>query len=120
MATGRPYSRPLGAPATWDQIMEAADHSCQCDGACGTRHYSRRTRCGLKQDSYAHGAGRVRLIVAPPDLTISPAQSASLPATELRAWCQPCYQAARRRALDAAERARRAEGPQPQALFDLD
>ncbi|MFI9118143.1 hypothetical protein ACIGW0_01850 [Streptomyces bikiniensis] len=54
-------------------------------------------------------------MAAAEDPLTSDRQAAALPAHELRAWCPPCFAAARR----AAQRATTAPGDDQGGLFDL-
>ncbi|MFJ5833973.1 hypothetical protein [Streptomyces sp. NPDC093089] len=75
--------------------MEAAQHRCQCAGACRQPHTKGEGRYGR--------LARHQLVAA------------ALPASELRAWGPPCFTAARR----AAQRATAAPGDDQGGLFDL-
>jgi hypothetical protein len=112
------HSAPLVGAKTWNTVMDRAGGRCQCTGACGNQHTKTGLRCDVE-----HGAqmGRVRLIVAPADLTLSPTAAARVPAGELRAWCPTCHAktATRQRAADRErERSEAAQAP-PAGLFDL-
>lgn len=96
---------PLGAPALWQTVMDAAGYRCHCSGACGSRHATSGMRCHRTATHY-------RLTVAPADLLLSPTAAAAVPAEQLLAWCPDCHRAADR------ER-KRLEEPEPAALFDL-
>ena len=108
------HTRPLGAPAAWLPVVAAADHQCECKGACGRTHSRTEFRCDRRHDSNG-----VRLLVAPADLSLSPVAAAELPADELRAWCPECHRLALRRHRDRAEAFTRLEAPRPATLFDL-
>ncbi|MFF3891571.1 hypothetical protein [Streptomyces sp. NPDC001914] len=95
-------TRPLAETELWELVMEAADYRCQCTGGlCGSLHSASALRCKARHDQ-----GRVRLVAAPADLALSDIEATTVPIGDLRAWCGPCFQAARRRArlADAARR----------------
>ena len=102
---------PLGAPAGWQAVMDAAGGQCQCTGGlCGQQHAKTERRCP-KATSHA------RLIVAPLDLTLSPIAAAAVPVEQLRAWCSGCHAGAQRRQLEAEREALRLESAEPLSLF---
>lgn len=106
---------PLAGTALWLVVIGAAGEVCQCTGACGTKHRDGRG----KPCSVAHGElgrhGRVRLIAAPEDASLSVLEAAQLPAERLRAWCPGCWSALAAGARTAARTA--ASVPQTEALF---
>jgi hypothetical protein len=114
------HTRPIAATGLWQRVVDAAEGRCTCKGACGNRHSRTGLRCDAHHDVYAaeHG-GWVRLITAPPDLTLPPAQAAAVPEAELRAWCPRCYRAAQRQQRAADLHRRRIQTPPTAALFDL-
>jgi hypothetical protein len=102
---------PLGNPPAWNAVTTRADGRCECAGACGRSHSKTKTefRCDRQ-----HGHGKVRLIVAPVDLSLSPIEAAHVPVSGLRAWCPDCHRLARRRhAQTAAQRAQHANETAP-------
>ncbi|MBB4983021.1 hypothetical protein [Streptomyces nymphaeiformis] len=110
-------SEPIVAAGLFRAVMVAAGHRCQCEGACGQPHAKGAGRCTKVHDAYAskHG-GPVRLMAAATNPLTPDRQAAALPASELRAWCPPCFTAARR----AAQRAAAATPDADQGgLFDL-
>jgi hypothetical protein len=114
------HTRPLAAAGLWQRVVDAAGSRCQCTGSCGNQHSKTERRCGARHDVYAaEYGGWVRLVVAPANLTLPPAQAATLPEARLRAWCPRCYRAAQRRQRAADEHRRRFAAPPPAALFDL-
>ncbi|MFG2334895.1 hypothetical protein ACGFMM_35560 [Streptomyces sp. NPDC048604] len=103
---------PLGTPAVWASVMEAAEHRCQCTGACGARHGATGLQCGRTTEHY-------RLLAAPADLLLTTAAAATVPAEQLLAWCSSCHRkATARQRADARERAQHESAESP-ALFDL-
>ncbi|MGW4743983.1 hypothetical protein ACWEPR_04170 [Streptomyces sp. NPDC004290] len=109
-------SEPIAAAGLFRAVMVAAGHRCQCEGECGKPHTKGEGRCTKVHDAYAskHG-GPVRLMAAAADPLTPDRQAAALPASELRAWCLPCFTAARR----AAQRSAEAPGDDQSGLFDL-
>ncbi|MFF4652997.1 hypothetical protein [Streptomyces sp. NPDC001380] len=112
--TARP---PLVGAATWQAVMQTANHRCQCAGQCGDPHTRGGGRCDRAHGGHhhRHGGGTVRLLAAPADpahLTLPAHRAAALPAGELAAWCPPCHDAARRTARTAE-----AAPPDADALF---
>ncbi|NYI05571.1 hypothetical protein FHU37_002514 [Allostreptomyces psammosilenae] len=94
--------------------MVRAGYRCECAGACGQHHAKTEMRCPA-----AHGAGRgpVRLIAAPADPALSPAEAAAVPAEGLRAWCPGCFDRAAKRAREAAAERLRLEADDQPSLF---
>jgi hypothetical protein len=91
--------------------MQAADHQCQCAGGlCGSQHSKTGLRC-------IRTTGSARLIVAPDDLTLTPAAAAAVPVEQLRAWCSGCHAGAQRRQLEAQREVKRLESDEPLSLF---
>lgn len=110
--TNRP---PLACTAIWLAVMKTAGGMCQCTGACGTKHRNGRdVPCTVEHDELGRH-GRVRLIAAPEDASLSVLRAAALPAERLRAWCPPCWSAMATQARRAAREA--ASVPQAEALF---
>lgn len=108
-------TEPIGNPPIWDAAMNRSGGRCECTGACGRRHSKSEFRCDR-----THDRGRVRLLVAPADLSLTPQQAARLTLPDLLHWCPDCHQAARRRHTAAAAIAARLQGrqaPAPEALF---
>ncbi|MFJ5851276.1 hypothetical protein [Streptomyces sp. NPDC092903] len=105
---------PLGNPPAWDAVIRRRAHGeCQCTGSCGRTHAKTGRRCDRRHDESG-----IRLIVAPADLSGTPAQQAQVPTDQLRAWCPSCYRlASKRHAEDAAHRTR--DTVTTEALFDL-
>lgn len=84
---------PLGLNTLWEAVMEPAGYQCQCTGGlCGSKHADTGMRC-------IRVASSGRLLVAPADLTLSPAAAAAVPTDQLRAWCRSCHVKAQRRQL---------------------
>jgi hypothetical protein len=111
-STETTQSKPLVATALWEVVMEAAGWTCQCAGSCGSKHSVTARQCDAKHH------GTTRLTAAPADLGLPPAQAAVLPASELRAWCPPCYRAGRKQAAAHDAERRRLE-QHADALFNL-
>ncbi|MFB6984238.1 hypothetical protein [Streptomyces scopuliridis] len=112
------HTRPLADVERWELVVEAAGYRCQCTGGrCGSQHSRTDLRCPIRHDQYRKGPGRVRLIVAPDDLTLSDVDAVALPAESLRAWCPECYQATRRRQREDAAVRRRFDTDPPATLF---
>ncbi|WP_432127440.1 hypothetical protein [Streptomyces sp. bgisy082] len=109
-------SEPIAAAGLFRAVMVAAGHRCQCEGECGQPHTKGEGRCTKVHDAYAskHG-GPVRLMAAAADPLTPDRQAAALSASELRAWCPPCFTAVRR----AAQRSAAAPGDDQGGLFDL-
>ncbi|MFF5790364.1 hypothetical protein ACFY8P_36005 [Streptomyces sp. NPDC012693] len=104
---------PLGTPRVWAVVMSAADHRCQCTGACGSKH----SKSGLQCDATTE---RRALLAAPADLLLTPIAAAAVPVEQLLAWCPACHsKAIARQRADARERARQAAEDDTAALFDL-
>ncbi|MFJ7238246.1 hypothetical protein ACIQWB_14085 [Streptomyces olivaceus] len=102
---------PLGAAAIWEAVMGPAGHQCQCEGGlCGSQHSKTGMRC-------IRTASTGRLIVAPADLTLSPAAAAAVPVGKLRAWCPDCHAKAQRRQLAAAAEREQQAADEPLSLF---
>lgn len=112
------HTAPIGAPPLWDAALNRSGGRCECKGACGRTHSRTEFRCDR-----THDQGRVRLLVAPADLALTPQQAARLTLPDLRHWCPDCYQMARRRHTAAAAHAARMQDPSadtaPPTLFDL-
>ncbi|MFZ3558792.1 MULTISPECIES: hypothetical protein [unclassified Streptomyces] len=109
-------SEPLTGTTTWRPVMAAAGFRCQCTGACGNPHRKGEGRCQHAHDGYTSKHGhRVRLIAAPVDPLASAVAAASMPASELVAWCPDCHTAAARRARRTAT----ASTAEASGLFDL-
>ncbi|MFF2569549.1 hypothetical protein [Streptomyces sp. NPDC058084] len=107
---------PLAAADLFHTVMEAAQHRCQCDGACGQPHTKGEGRCTREHGRHAgKHSGPIRLMAAAADPLTTDLAAAALPASELRAWCPPCFTAARR----AAQRTAAAPGDDQGGLFDL-
>ncbi|MET9654609.1 hypothetical protein ABZZ44_30665 [Streptomyces sp. NPDC006460] len=104
---------PLAAADLFHTVMEAAQHRCQCAGACGQPHTKGEGRCTREHGRHAGKHGPIRLMAAADPLTTELA-AAALPASELRAWCPLCFTATRR----AAQRAAAAPGDDQSGLFD--
>lgn len=104
---------PLGSPAAWAPVVQAAGGRCQCTGSCGRTHSKTQFRCDREHDQ----AG-TRLLVAPVDLALPATQAARLPHADLRAWCPDCHQLARRRQVAADTNRTRTEAPSD-TLFGL-
>jgi hypothetical protein len=91
--------------------MEAAGYRCQCAGGlCGSQHSVSGLRCDRTPE-------RCRLLVAPLDLTLTPAAAAAVPAEQLRAWCRACHDKARARQRARERELRRQLEPEPEGLF---
>ncbi|MFF8577066.1 hypothetical protein ACF06L_38170 [Streptomyces sp. NPDC015408] len=104
---------PLAAARLWQTVMEIAEFQCQCSGgACGSQHAKTGLRCDRTATNH-------RLIVAPADLLLTPAQAAAVPAEQLLAWCPDCHKKATARQRAADRERRQHEAPEPAALFDL-
>lgn len=102
---------PLGNPALWAAVMQAAEQQCQCSGGiCGSQH----TKSGLRCDRTTEYE---QLLAAPRELTLSTVAAAAVPVEQLRAWCPACHRGAlaKQRAADR-QRARQAAA-EPLALF---
>lgn len=97
---------PLGIPAVWAAVMDAAGHRCQCTGACGGHYAHLQLQC----DEHAE---TTQLLAAPADLTLSIVAAAALPTGELLAWCVVCH----RRAGSRQRAAARQDQPEPDSLF---
>ncbi|MGW3045838.1 hypothetical protein ACWC9T_38860 [Kitasatospora sp. NPDC001159] len=98
-----PTADPVAATPAWTDVMARAERTCECTGACGSRHGRSGLRCDTRHGQYLKGhKGPVRLSVGQPDLTDR--EAAVLPPAELRAWCPSCWRGAdrRRRAARAA------------------
>ncbi|MEW2084182.1 hypothetical protein [Streptomyces sp. NPDC005283] len=90
-------SEPIVAADLFRAVMAAAGGRCQCEGECGQPHTKGEGRCPREHDKYAgKHSGPVRLMAAAADPLTTDLQAAALPASELRAWCPPCFTAARR------------------------
>ncbi|MEV5976136.1 hypothetical protein [Streptomyces sp. NPDC052114] len=90
-------SEPIVGAGLFRTVMNAAGSRCQCEGQCGQPHTKSQGRCPHEHDHYTSKHGRlVRLMAAPADPLTSTVAAASLPASELRAWCPDCHTAARR------------------------
>jgi hypothetical protein len=109
-------SQPIVGAAVFTAVMEAAGYRCQCTGACGNPHAKGSGRCQHEHEHYTSKHGRrVRLMAAPADPLATNVAAARLPASELRAWCPDCHEAAARQARKQLPAA-----PADQcALFDL-
>ncbi|MGW5420220.1 hypothetical protein [Streptomyces sp. NPDC003943] len=109
-------SEPIAAAGLFRAVMVAAGHRCQCEGKCGQPHTKGEGRCTREHGRHAgkHG-GPIRLMAAAADPLATELAAAALPASELRAWCPPCFTAARR----AAQRATAAPDDDQGGLFDL-
>jgi hypothetical protein len=84
---------PVVSTPTWVHVVTVAGRRCECGGACGRRHKDSAGRCASE-----HGQARP-LYAAPRDPAV-PAESAwRAPVEALAAWCGPCLDAARRRAV---------------------
>jgi hypothetical protein len=95
--------QPVAALPLRDAVLDQADGCCQCTGACGNSHTKGGGRCehtdGSLRDKH-HGP--LRLLVAPADparLALPFHRAARLPADQLAAWCAPCHDKARNKAL---------------------
>lgn len=82
---------PMVGADLWTAVVERADGTCRCTGACGRDHGPAGLHC-LEQDK----PGR-RLLVAP-RTPMPPHLAARVPADELTAWCPGCWNRAVRRA----------------------
>lgn len=112
----------VGAPL-WNAVMKAAEHRCECMGACGKKHDPDRTRqqqrCLRRNGDGAFRADGGLTLIATPRDPINEGDfvtAASLPASRLIAFCPDCYDAVRR----AIKRAVKQMPPQPDALFDAE
>ncbi|NUR86654.1 MAG: hypothetical protein HOY71_21430 [Nonomuraea sp.] len=112
------HTEPIGNPRIWDAAMNRSGGRCECTGSCGRTHSKTEFRC----DRW-HDRGRVRLLVAPADLALTPQQAAHLTLPDLRHWCPECYQMARRRHIASREAFARFDDRRndaaPATLFDL-
>ncbi|MFB7610374.1 hypothetical protein [Streptomyces gardneri] len=107
---------PLAAADLFHTVMEAARHRCQCAGACGQPHTKGEGRCPREHGRHAgKHSGPTRLMAAAADPLTTELAAAALPASELRAWCPPCFTAARR----TAQRGAAAPDANQGGLFDL-
>lgn len=107
---------PLVDSETWLPVMEAADYRCHCTGACGSKHTVSHGRCDHTDGQHLGKYGPSRLIAAPADLAGVLFPAAARREAALVAWCLPCYDGARRRAVREAK----AEPDLTIPLFDLD
>ncbi|WP_329370202.1 hypothetical protein OG896_29505 [Streptomyces sp. NBC_00669] len=104
-------STPIVGADLFRTVMDGAGGRCWCTGQCGQSHRKTEGRC-LKR----HGQGRVRLIAAPADPTVTERAAMGLPVSGLRAWCPTCHTGACRAVQRTA-----AAAPEPDqyGLFDL-
>ncbi|MFJ7280952.1 hypothetical protein [Kitasatospora sp. NPDC098663] len=87
---------PIAPTPAWTTVMTRAGYTCECTGACGTRHGRSGLRCDTRHGQYLKAAkGPARLCVGQPDL--SDREAAALPPADLAAWCPPCWRGTDRR-----------------------
>lgn len=83
---------PIIPTPIWVHVVTVAGRRCECAGACGRKHKD-GGRC-------ASEFGQARPLFAAPRDPAVPAESAwRAPVEALAAWCGPCLDAARRRAV---------------------
>lgn len=102
---------PLGTPALWAAVMQAAEQRCQCAGGiCGSQH----TKSGLRCDRTTE---HEQLLAAPQELTLSTVAAAAVPLEQLRAWCPACHRGALARQRASNRERERQAAAEPLALF---
>ncbi|MFI9366983.1 hypothetical protein ACIG5E_39025 [Kitasatospora sp. NPDC053057] len=91
-----PTADPIAAPQAWTAVMARANRTCECTGACGTRHSKSGLRCDIRHGQYLKGSkGPVRITIGQPGLNDH--EAAAPPPAELAAWCPSCWRGADRR-----------------------
>lgn len=94
-------------------VLVAHGRYCGCEGACGKEHGGGKCRAGTHKPVELHAAPYPPY---PTDIG-----NVTVPASELRPWCGPCWRQALNRARDRAAELRRIELEEAQlGLFDLD